>query len=235
MPTAQKQILIALFFFFAVSAGIANPGLSKGLVLDFRNGAGSLKLRDSSPAKNVGRFATIIVSNSPSLVSMQGTRELTLALWIKPNTLPREFPFILAKGVHNTPGTNGGYELAVNSNGDNDVIFYSGNFSAYTANANGSLVNNHLGEWIHLAVTVDATAETIQFYVNGKAFSNIATYGNLADVNFNVTNDLYIGTHDPNADAPSSTFDGDIRQVMIYNRALSAEEVQKIFSSSKPK
>jgi hypothetical protein len=166
---------------------------------------------------------------------MQNTRQLTLAVWIKPNSIPSEFPVILSKGAHNTSGTNGGYELTLNANGDNDVVFYSGDFGAYTGAANGSLINQHLGEWIHVAVTVDATAQTAQIYVNGQPFQNIVTYGSLADVNFDVANDLYIGLKDPGAAPSMVTFDGTIKRVLIYNRALSADEVQKIFSTTKPK
>ena len=235
MFATHKRNLIALSVFFAISAAMAKPVSTSGLVLDFRTGASSLKLRDSSPAKNSGHATAIVVSNSPSLVSMQDTRQFTLAVWIKPNSLPSEFPVILSKGAHNTSQPSGGYELTLNANGDNDVVFYSGNFAVYTGGANGSLINQHLGEWIHIAVTVDAVAQTAQIYVNGEAFPNLVTYGTLSDVNFNVSNDLYIGTRDPGASPSMSAFDGTIQQVMIYNRTLSADEIQKLLSSTRPK
>jgi Concanavalin A-like lectin/glucanases superfamily len=235
MFATHKRNLIALSVFFAISAAMAKPVSSAGLVLDFRTGASSLKLRDSSPAKNSGHATAIVVPNSPSLVSMQDTRQFTLAVWIKPNSLPSEFPIVLSKGVHNTSGTNGGYELTLNANGDNDVVFFIGNFYAYTAAANGSVINQHLGEWIHLAITVDANAQTVQIYVNGQPYANVATSGTLADVNFNVLNDLYIGKPDPASSSALSAFDGTIQQVMIYNRTLSADEIQRTFSSTKPK
>jgi hypothetical protein len=235
MFATQKRILIAATLFCTLTAAIAKPVAPQGLVLDVRNGADTLRLKDSGPFKNTGKAIGIAIPNSPSLVSMQDTRQLTLAVWIKPNSISQEFPVIISKGAHNTAMPSGGYELTLNANGDNDVVFYIGGFCAYTGAANGSLVNNHLGEWIHLAVTVDATAQTVQIYVNGQAFSNIVTYGTLADAKFDVANDLYIGTEDPGASPSMATFDGTIRQVQIYNRALSANEIQKIFSSTKPK
>jgi hypothetical protein len=235
MFTTQKRNLIALSVFFAVATAIAKPVSSAGLVLNFRNGIGAAKLRDSTHFKNFGQPLAVVVPHSASLVSMQDTRQFTLAVWIKPSSIPNEFPVIVSKGAHNSSGTNGGYELTLNANGDNDVVFYSGDFGAYTGAANGSLINQHLGEWIHIAVTLDAAAQTVQIYVNGQPFQNVTTYGNLADANFDVPYDLYIGTRDPGAAPSMVTFQGKIGPVMIYNRTLSADEVQNLFSSTKPK
>src|SRR5207244_10041596 len=129
----------ALSLLFAISTAVAKPIPSNGRVLWFRHGPEILKLKDSSSNKNVGRLtsATVVVSNSPSLVSMQNTHQLTLAVWIKPNSVHYEFPVIISKGGFNTPGANGGYELTLNANGDNDVAFYSGLFIADTHGANG--------------------------------------------------------------------------------------------------
>src|SRR5262249_15001228 len=120
-------------------------------------------------------------------------------------------------------------------NGDNDISFDSGSFHADTRAANGSLINNHLGEWIHVAVVVDASAQTIQFYVNGQSYTNTVADGSLADVDFNVTNNLYLGVPDPAANVDRSPFDGDMQQLMIFNRVLSSDEIQKIVSSTQPK
>ena len=235
MFTTQKRNLIALSVFFAVATAIAKPVSSAGLVLNFRNGIGAAKLRDSTHFKNSGKALAVVIPHSASLVSMQDTRQFTLAVWIKPSSIPNEFPVIVSKGAHNSSGTNGGYELTLNANGDNDVVFYSGDFGAYTGAANGSLINQHVGEWIHIAVTLDATAQTVQIYVNGQPFQNVTTYGNLADANFDVPYDLYLGTRDPGAAPSMVTFQGKIGPVMIYNRTLSADEVQNLFSSTKPK
>src|ERR1043165_191802 len=178
MFTPRKRSLIALLVFCAVSAAIAKlPVSPDGLVLWFRNGPNVLKLKDSSHQKNDGKATSLVVSNSPSLVSMQETRQLTLAVWIKPNSVPSEFPVIISKGGNQTPGAYGGYELVLNANSDNDIVFLSGSFYADTHQANGSLVNHHLGEWIHVAVVADAAAQTIQFYVNGQSYTNTFTLG----------------------------------------------------------
>jgi len=230
-----KRSLIALSVFLALSAAVAKPPIfSQGLVLQFRTGPSAFKIKDSSGNKNDGRPVSIAVSNSPSLVSMQDTHQLTLALWIKPNSIPSEFPVLISKGGNEQPGAYGGYELTLNANGGNDILFLSGGYYADTSAANGSLINNHLGEWIHVAFTIDTASQVAQFYVNGRAVTNFSSIGNISDVNFNVPNNLYIGTPDPAANANRSSFDGDMSQIMVFNRALSSGEIQKIFSSTKP-
>ena len=235
MFTTQKRTLIALSVLFAISAAFAKPISSTGLVLNLRNGPDTLRLKDSGPFKNIGKGTSAVISNSPSLVSMKDTHQLSISVWIRPKSIPHEFPVIVSKGAHNTSGPTGGYELTLNSNGDNDIVFYSGNFYAYTGAANGTLVNQHLGEWIHIAVTIDADAQIAQIYVNGQAYSNIVLYGTFADVNFDAPYDLYVGTGDPGGAAAMATFDGTIQQLRIYNRALSGDEVQNLFATTKPK
>jgi hypothetical protein len=220
--------------FLLVSGAVAKPATSNGLVLRFRIGPTSLKIKDSSGEKNDGKPPFLVVSNSPSLVSMQDTHQLTLALWIKPNSIPGEFPVLISKGGNEAPNDYGGYELILNANGDNDILFNSGSYQAETAGSQGSLVNNHLGEWIHIAFTIDTVAQTAQFYVDGQSVTNFSSVGSISDVNFNVSNDLYIGLPDPAANGNRARFDGDMRQIMIFNQALSAQEVQKIYLSTKP-
>jgi Concanavalin A-like lectin/glucanases superfamily len=234
-----RKTTLAVIFLSLLSEAVAKPPTSHdshdGMVLWFQNGPNAATVKDSSGHRNDGKPESIVVSNSPSLVSMQDTHQLTIALWIKPNSIPHEFPVLISKGGNQPPDAYGGYELVLNWNGDNDIVFCSGGFDAWTAQANGSLINQHLGEWIHVAFTLDTAAQTAQFYINGGAVTNLGLYGNYSDVNFNVPNDLYIGTPDPAANANRSRFDGEMGQIMIFNRVLSAQEIQNVFSLSKPK
>ena len=228
-----KRNFIALFLLLFASSVIAKPR-ENGLVLQFRAGPGAVKIKDSSGQKNNGKPTSIVVSNSPSLVSMQDTHQLTLALWIKPSSIPSEFPVLISKGGNQQPGAFGGYELILNANDNSDILFASGDYIASTAGANGSLVNNHLGEWIHIAFTIDTVAQTAQFYVNGQLYANTTSSGDITSINFNVPNNLYLGEPDPAANGNRATFEGDMKQINIFNRALSADEIQKLFSSTQP-
>ena len=209
------------------------------LVLYYPLGANSQPvIRDFSGNKNGGVTAAVVASNSPSLVSMQQTRQLTLCLWIKPDSIPSEFPVLLSKGGNQAPGAYGGYELYLNSHGDNDLGFVSGPFEIDTIGANGKFINNHLGEWIHVAFTLNDATKTAKFYINGQPANDEGDYGTYfgspTPMNFDVSNDLYLGKPDPASHPNRSAFDGAMQQVMIFNRALSAVEVQKVFSTTKP-
>lgn len=228
-----KKILVALPLSLIVSIAVATPP-SSGLVLKFVNGPSAVKIKDSSGHKNNGTPEFIAVQNSPSLVSMQDTHQLTLAIWIKPKSIGAQFPVLISKGGNEQPGAYGGYELVLNATGDNDILFESGGFMAFTSGANGSLVNNHLGEWIHIVFTIDTVAQTAQFYVNGQPVAGTASSENFSDVNFNLPNNLYIGVPDPAANGNRASFDGEMRQIMIFNQALSLDAIQKIFNTTKP-
>ncbi|HEX4264503.1 MAG TPA: LamG domain-containing protein [Verrucomicrobiae bacterium] len=236
MITTRKTTLAIAIVFSLLSTAIAKPPTSReGLVLWFQKGPSVAKVNDSSGHRNDGEPVSVVVSNSPSLVSMQDTHQLTLALWIKPNSIPHEFPVLISKGGNQPPGAYGGYELTLNSNSGNDILFLSGGFYAETIQADESSINQHLGEWTHVAFTIDTDAQTAQFYVNGEGVTNSMPVGSFSDVNFDVPNDLYFGMPDPAANANRARFDGTMSQIMIYNRVLSAQEIHNIFSRTKPK
>jgi hypothetical protein len=207
----------------------------KELVLYFPlDATGQQQIKDFSNQHNNGRSSNIVVSNSSSLVSMQTTRQLTFAVWIKPNSIPSLFPVLLSKGGNELGGAYGGYEFLLNANGDNDLLFVSGGCEIVTHNANGHWINNHLGEWIHVAFTIDDQTKIAKFYVNGQPTNDEYNFGTSDDLNFDLPNNLYVGTPDPASNANRSKFDGAMRELMLFNRALTAQDIQKIYRSTTP-
>lgn len=207
----------------------------KGLVICFPMAStGQQQIRDFSGQHNNGKATAIIVSNSTSLVSMQQTRELTFTVWIKPNSIPHEFPVLLSKGGNEPGGAYGGYEFLLNANGDNDLVFESGGCEIVTHNANGCWINSHLGEWIHVAFTIDDRTKTARFYVNGQPTNDEYSSGTSDDLNFDLPNNLYVGAPDPASNPNRAAFDGGMRNLMLFNRALTGSEIQKIYKSTKP-
>jgi hypothetical protein len=194
------------------------------------------QIKDLSVQHNQGQPVAIMVSNSPSLVSMQQTRQLTISVWIKPNSIPKEFPVVIDMGGNQLPSAYGGYELDLNWNGDNDLAFVSGPSAVVTGNANGRWINNHLGEWIYVAFTLDDATKTAKFYVNGQPTNDEVDWGtyfnSTTPLNFGVSNNLYIGKPDPAHNSNRSCFDGSMRELMIFNRALTAVEIQSLFEST---
>ena len=220
----------------SVSAG-QRPGQARaGLVL-FWSGTGDGKNNigtDPDTLTDLNQPGAVKVANNTDLVSMQQTRQLTMEMWIKPNSIPQYFPVLLSKGGNQPGRAYGGYEFYLNANGDNDIGFVSGKRGGSTVGANGRWINNHLGEWIHVAFTVDDRTKTPKFYVNGQPTNDEDNNGTDADINFDVPNNLYIGRPDPVANANRARFDGEMRDVMLFNRVLSADEIQSDYQADHP-
>ena len=159
---AARTLFVFATLIFGASQLLAKPPV-KELVLYYP----FTTVNDCSGNNNNGKASDIVASNSPSLVSMQQTRQLTIVVWIKPDSLAHDFPVVVSKGGNESPGAYGGYELMLNATGDNDLVFASGTCEITTHNANGRWVNNHLGEWIHVAFTINDDTKVAKFYVNG--------------------------------------------------------------------
>ncbi|HTB83244.1 MAG TPA: LamG domain-containing protein [Candidatus Sulfotelmatobacter sp.] len=204
-----------------------------GLVL-FWSGNGDTKKNvgtDPDTVPSLNTDGPVMVRNNPALVSMQETRQLTFEAWIRPNSIPHEFPVLLCKGGNQPPKAYGGYELMLNQNADHDLSFIS---SSYDFATDGGWVNQHLGEWIHVAFTIDDKSKEAGFYVNGVPTNDGRNHGLSDDLNFDTSNNLYIGSPDPASHPNRARFDGDMRNVTLYNRVLTADEIRIDFETRKP-
>jgi len=230
MNHLRKKFVLGLGLFLAAAATFAEAPVRNGLVLYFPTV--DVRVRDASGSKNNGTVNSLIVSNSPSLVSMAQTHQLSYCVWINPASIPNGFPVLLSKGGNSQPGAYGGYEFTLNLNGDHDVLFLSGPFQAH---AETQIINTNLGQWVQIAFTIDLDAQTMAFYINGQPVDVTIDSGTFADVNFDMPHNLYVGERDPAANGNRANFDGSMREVMLFNRALSADEIQKIYSKTAPK
>jgi len=204
-------------------SGYLPPGLV-GAWLDDGNGYDSRN----------GRAAVIEVPNSPALASMQQTHQLSFAAWIKPTSFPCEFPGLLVKGsTTQHDATFGGYVFTLNANGDNDFQFLSGALQIVTHNANGRWINHHMGEWIHVAFTLNANTRTAKFYINGKPTDDEFIFGTWEGLNLDVPSKLFVGSGDP-ANGPNPIFEGQMQDMFLFNRALTADEIQTIYNADQP-
>ena len=212
------------------------------LVLDKSGFGNHGKVRSARPAAegkvgggmgfNNGGF--IQVPHSESLVSMQKTKEFSCALWIKPRALARDFPVLVGKGGNHPPTAFGGYEFTLNGAGPNDLMFVSGCYYGYTRNPRGRWVNQHLQEWIHLAVVTSPDRGTTKFFVNGEATAEeVNEAKDIKSVNSDVPNDLFIGGPDPAHHPNRVGFDDVMDELMIFKRALTADEIRQLYQSGK--
>jgi len=225
-----KKTVLGLVLCLSAAAAFADVPVRKGLILYFPTV--NAFVRDASGSKNGGFSDFLTVSNSTSLVSMAQTHQLSYCVWINPASIPSEFPELLSKGGNQQPNDFGGYEFLLNANGDHDLMFESGLFAAKTG---PGLINTNLTQWLHIAFTIDLDAQTVQFYVNGQPVGTVVDSGAFTDVNFDLPNNLYVGKPDPGASGNRARFDGQMRQLMLFNRALSTNEIQAIFSKTAPK
>jgi hypothetical protein len=186
---------------------------------------------DPDTAASLDADGPVMVHNNPALVSMQETRQLTIEAWVRPRSIPNEFPVLLSKGGNQPPNAYGGYEIYLDCSGNHDLSFVS---SDYDFSTYGGWINQHLGEWIHVAFTIDDRSKAACYYINGMPTNDGRKNGVTYDLNFATSNNLYIGSPDPASHPNRTRFDGEMRDVALYNRVLTAEEIRADFESKKP-
>src|SRR5882724_9543448 len=160
-----------------------------------------------------GKFGSALVFNGtsaqvtvPNATSLQLTTGMTLEVWVFPTGSLAGWRAVLDKNVD-------GYYLMASSDPNNRPAVggtWTGgnqNTAAPTALA--------LNAWTHLAATFDGA--TVRLYVNGVQVASQAQTSALAPT----TGTLQIG-----GDSYGEFFAGRIDEVRIYNRALSAAEIQ---------
>jgi hypothetical protein len=85
-----------------------------------------------------------------------------------------------------------------------------------------------LNEWHHFAATVDVSTDTVQIYIDGILQTNEAN-GTFTNAVFDNTNShsISIGA----TSAGTERFTGDIDEVRVYNRVLSATEIWNLYQA----
>jgi hypothetical protein len=108
---------------------------------------------------------------------------------------------------------------------DQDVSFYPANSAGSIAFPNGVTPAD---EWSHLVVTVQwtPTTRTIRFYINGQPDSTRGPYTYLPAAESRAVN---VGRRATNADL---YFDGDLAELVVYDRVLSDADVLNLYNST---
>lgn len=156
--------------------------------------------------------------NIPDSPSLRPTTAVTVEGWINPAFSQTGFQGVLFKG--NT-GSAGGqpYSLFVNG-AAHSIVVRVGNDSTFQAF--GSVGGIPTDVFSHVAFTYDGT--NVRIYINGVLDStNASSIGTLAQTD---TNPLRIGGL-----GGSFNFTGSADEIGIYNRALTAAEIQSIVNA----
>ena len=249
-PAQQTAIL--------TTTAAANPPATadwrRGLVLYFsfdeppKNGV----VRDESGSGNDGRAVNvqwtaqgrrggavqfsrmnsyITVSNRPSL----NPEQITVAAWIKTRYADNVYRRIFDKGCAEGFALSEGGEFQQWLQ-QGQLLWQIGfltNKIGYITNSDHAIHSTGKrmddGLWHHLAATYDGAVQ--RFYMDAQLFTNILWQGRILANNY----DLTIGANRSNPErgpAPGevgASFDGLMDEVMMFNRALSPDEVRQLY------
>ncbi len=152
--------------------------------------------------------------NATPTSSLNFAREITVSLWCAVDGAGTQSPRLVS--IENLAMSGGG-EIAWRNGPPRQFVFQYGSGSPTWS---GNYAN---GQWIHLVGV--GTETSAMLYVNGVLVSNVTVpaVGNIGQITLlNIGRMAY-----PGYDA----FDGRIDDVRIYNRALSADEIQALYNS----
>jgi Concanavalin A-like lectin/glucanases superfamily len=164
------------------------------------------------------------VPDAPSLNSAA----ITVEAWVKGTTAQGRYRYLVAKGIYADEAAS--YGLYTGCTGGLFFYVYDRTLDAAVSPGPGPGIWD--GKWHHVAGTFDGA--TVRLYVDGKQVQNGAPAALEIDYNLPDGNDLFIGTVWPHGARPAHGtrgFTGSIDELAIYNRALSASEIQTIYSA----
>ena len=181
-------------------SGQGNPGVISGASWSARGKFGNALYFN-------GANSWVTINDSPSL---DLTNSMTLEAWVYPTSTMSGWQAVINK--EQPGGFGAAYYLAANSDlNQPELAVYTTDW--HKLYGGPSLSAN---QWIHLAGTYDGT--TLRLYVNGNQVSSQPQAGGIDVTNgvLRIGGNSYWGEF----------FQGRIDEVRIYNRALSASEIQ---------
>ena len=188
-----------------------------------RSGSGNNGTRTGGTTEEIGKIGQGMNFNGTnsdvtvgdiSILESSGNF-LTASAWIKTEGSPVKRMFVGKKDDNSA-----GYFMWVNGSGKFDAGFYS---TSYFANpASTAVVNNNV--WHHLVVV--RNTDTVTLYIDGIQDGSATAAGTIGDISNTIN--FRIGRSDHSPPGPYY-FPGSIDDVRVYNRALSATEIQQLY------
>jgi alpha-tubulin suppressor-like RCC1 family protein len=199
----------------AADSAATNNGVAANC--SYTNGVDGLAFSFDPENLSWGTYSGIQIADQPAYAL---TNSLTIEAWVRPRG---DGYYIFFRG-DNRPGLDP-YGLAMQ--GNNTVLFI-----ITDANGNGATVGTTIAynAWTHLAATLDGNAGTMNIYTNGvlaaQTVTTVRPFGALS-----AGNSPGIGIGNLNDGFNNFPFIGDIDELALYNRALTAAEVQAIYNA----
>jgi chitodextrinase len=201
----------------ADASGNNNTGILNGTSWTAAGQAGNaLSFNGSSAFVNLGNGA-----------ALQLTGSMTVSAWIKASAFPVDDAAVVSKRTLNG---NIGFQLDTSVDSGPRTIGFK------LTSATGALMARYgasalqLNQWYYVTGVYDAAARTLNVYLNG-AQDNGALRGTVSATQQNSPLNVNVGRR---SGGPGFEFNGTIDEVRIYNRALSAAEIQVDMQSAVP-
>lgn len=179
-----------------------------------------------SPAKVGSAFTFSGTGNDYVIVPQNSSLEpkfVTVDAWVRANGTPGQFKYIVAKGGNNCDGGSS-YALYTGNSGGLAFYIYDGSTFVLSPDAGASIWNN---AWHHVAGSYDGA--NVKLYVDGGLIG--ATPTSLT-INYALhDNQLIFGNYTDCNSGQNFAFKGDVDEIEIFNRALTASEVNAIYAA----
>jgi hypothetical protein len=185
----------------ADASGNGNTGTISGATWTAGKYGGALAFNGTSARVSVPASASLGLSSA-----------MTLMAWIEPTATQSGWRTIMQRET-NAYFLNASNTASMRPSG-------GGTFGGSTTYVGGPTANP-VNAWTHVAVTYDGS--TLRLYVNGTQVSTGAASGTIQSS----TSPLWIGGNNPYGEY----FQGLIDEARVYNRALSATEVQQAMNT----
>jgi hypothetical protein len=196
-------------------------------------GYGSGKVAQAFALDGTNDF--VLVPNDPA-APFNFTGSFSVDAWVFLNTAPQQFAPIVSKwndiGVENRS-----YFLAIDTRVLNDGVPRL----RFDVSQDGQFVNGHssirisnvefpTNAWTHVAGVFNGTTHGLDIYINGQLANGQSNISPTVTAPFTTTEPLLIGAGDLGSDT-RDFFNGKIDEVELFNRALTASDIQTIYNA----
>ena len=230
MALAHSPSIVMNGLVLGLDAGNIKSYLSSGTTWTDLIGNGNNGTFPTAPTYSSSNGGSIVFNGSTDTstfgnILQLGTESRTYSCWYKMNsTTQSDFASLISK----TQNTAVAYRQALGfqTNGDFRVLFRGEsnfNYDLDTTNPNIDL------NWHYLVWVIDRSSNSSLYQDN--VLLNSVNISAISGQNFQLARHLRIGSYNTSTDTPSLFFNGNISQVSIYNRALTAAEIQQNFNA----
>jgi len=156
-----------------------------------------------------------------SALDIDGTKSFSISAWVKTTDTGAEYLF----NKRYTDGAGAGWSVLVNG-GYLDTYWKDSTGQTIASTNDGTQVND--GDWHHVGLSFNLATGSLTRYVDGSQTGTVDTNTNLDDMSN--ARSFYIGC----VDAPASFFSGNIDEIGIWAKVLTADEFTELYNGGIP-